>query len=61
MRVYAYSAEDYRWWEDELGSALSPGLFGEQLTTEGVDLNAALMGETWRVGTAVTSRPLISS
>ena len=53
MRVYAYSVEDYRWWEDELGSALRPGLFGEQLTTEGVDLNAALMGETWRVGTAV--------
>lgn len=53
MRVYAYAAEDYRWWEGELGSALRPGLFGEQLTTEGVDVNAALMGETWRVGTAL--------
>jgi MOSC domain-containing protein YiiM len=53
MRVYAYSVEDYRWWENELGSALEPGLFGEQLTTEGIDLDAALMGETWRVGTAV--------
>jgi MOSC domain-containing protein YiiM len=53
MRVYAYAAEDYRWWEGELGAALRPGLFGEQLTTEGVDLNAALVGETWRVGSAV--------
>lgn len=53
MRVYAYSVEDYAWWERELGAELRPGLFAEQLTTEGVDLNAALMGETWRVGTAV--------
>jgi MOSC domain-containing protein YiiM len=53
MRVYAYSVEDYRWWETELGAPLRPGLFGEQLTTEGVDLEAALVGETWRVGTAV--------
>jgi len=53
MRVYAYSVEDYRWWENELGSPIKPGHFAEQLTTEGVDLNTALMGETWRVGTAV--------
>ena len=57
MRVYAYSVEDYRWWEGELGLApdpgLRPGLFGEQLTTEGVDLGGAIVGETWRVGTAV--------
>jgi MOSC domain-containing protein YiiM len=53
MRVYAYSTEDYAWWAAELGADLRPGLFGEQLTTEGVDVNAALMGETWRVGTAV--------
>jgi MOSC domain-containing protein YiiM len=53
MRVYAYSTEDYRWWDNELGSPLEPGHFGEQLTTEGIDLNAALVGETWRVGTAV--------
>jgi MOSC domain-containing protein YiiM len=53
MRVYAYAVEDYRWWDGELGSALAPGHFGEQLTTEGVDVNAALVGETWRVGAAV--------
>jgi MOSC domain-containing protein YiiM len=53
MRVYAYSVEDYRWWERELGAALPIAHFAEQLTTEGIDLNAALLGETWRVGTAV--------
>lgn len=53
MRVYAYAAEDYRWWEGELGATLPAGRFGEQLTTEGIDVNAALVGETWRVGSAV--------
>lgn len=53
MRVYAYSVEDYAFWQAELLRELRPGHFGEQLTTEGIDVNAALMGETWRVGTAV--------
>lgn len=51
--VYAYATEDYRWWESELGRRLGPGTFGENLTTEGIDLQAALVGERWRVGTAV--------
>ena len=53
MRVYAYSVEDYQWWETELGTSFSPGHFAEQLTTEGIDLNAAVVGETWQVGTAL--------
>jgi MOSC domain-containing protein YiiM len=53
MRVYAYSVEDYAWWQAELGRPLRPGHFAEQLTTEGVDLGAALVGEVWRVGTAL--------
>jgi MOSC domain-containing protein YiiM len=53
MRVYAYSMEDYEFWQRELGRDLAPGHFGEQLTTEGIDLNAALVGEVWRVGTAL--------
>ncbi|MCW2855071.1 MAG: hypothetical protein JWR52_686 [Marmoricola sp.] len=52
MRVYAYSVEDYAWWAEQLGRDLVPGQFGEQLTTEGIDLNAALVGEVWRIGTA---------
>ena len=53
MAVYAYAAEDYRWWESELERALAPGTFGENLTTTGIDVNAALIGERWRIGDAL--------
>lgn len=51
--VYAYGADDYRWWAVELGRALAPGTFGENLTIEGWDLRAAVIGERWRLGTAI--------
>jgi MOSC domain-containing protein YiiM len=50
--VYAYAIEDTRWWEAELDRDLPPGMFGENLTTEGVDVTGAVIGERWRVGTA---------
>jgi MOSC domain-containing protein YiiM len=50
--VYAYASEDYRWWEEQLGTALDVGTFGENLTTEGIDLADAVIGEVWGVGTA---------
>ena len=37
----------------ELGREMPPGTFGENLTVEGLDLTGALVGERWRVGTAV--------
>src|SRR5439155_1810056 len=51
--VYAYSVEDQRWWEREIGRPLSYGEFGENLTTEGMELNDALIGERWQIGSAV--------
>jgi MOSC domain-containing protein YiiM len=48
--VYAYAREDYDWWEGELGRPLASGLFGENLTTEGLDISGALIGEQWRIG-----------
>jgi len=51
--VYAYAVEDVRWWERELGRTLARGQFGENLTTEGVAVNDALVGERWKIGTAV--------
>jgi MOSC domain-containing protein YiiM len=51
--VYAYAREDYAWWEQQLGRPLEPGMFGENLTTEGVDVTGALVGERWRVGSVV--------
>jgi len=51
--VYAYAREDAEWWEREIGRPLTPGSFGENLTTTGIDINAALIGERWRIGSAV--------
>ncbi|GLZ36909.1 MOSC domain-containing protein [Actinokineospora sp. NBRC 105648] len=48
--VYAYAREDLAWWSGELGAAFGAGAFGENLTTAGLDVNGALVGETWRVG-----------
>ena len=51
--VYAYAREDLDWWEAELGRPAGNGLFGENLTTSGLDLTNAVIGQVWRVGTAV--------
>ncbi|WP_433179164.1 MOSC domain-containing protein [Actinoallomurus sp. CA-150999] len=48
--VYAYAREDLDRWAAELGRELPDGVFGENLTTSGADVNAALIGERWRVG-----------
>ncbi|MEQ8718913.1 MAG: MOSC domain-containing protein [Acidimicrobiales bacterium] len=50
--VYAYSAEDYRWWSDELGETVPWARFGENLTVEGIDLQHQVIGTPWRVGSA---------
>src|SRR5437588_6632540 len=51
--VYAYAREDLDWWSEQLGRPLDAGTFGENLTTEGLDVTAARVGERWRVGTAL--------
>ncbi len=51
--VYAYSHEDTMWWETKIGRGLPPGSFGENLTTAGLDINHARIGERWRIGTVV--------
>ena len=51
--VYAYATEDYTWWADVLGRDLGAGTFGENLTTEGIDLSACVIGQEWNVGTTV--------
>jgi MOSC domain-containing protein YiiM len=51
--VYAYAVEDARWWEHAIGRSLAAGEFGENLTTEGIEVNDALVGERWQIGTTV--------
>jgi len=48
--VYAFAREDLDHWERELGRTFAPGAFGENLTTRGLDVNNALIGERWRIG-----------
>ncbi|WP_370078549.1 MOSC domain-containing protein [Streptacidiphilus sp. MAP12-16] len=48
--VYAYAREDLDSWGVELSRQLENGAFGENLTTVGLDVNGALIGERWRIG-----------
>ncbi|MEU9000337.1 MOSC domain-containing protein [Streptomyces caniferus] len=48
--VYAYAREDLDEWQRELGRELPNGYFGENLTTWGVEVTGARIGERWRVG-----------
>lgn len=51
--VYAYAREDLDAWERELGRPLANGGFGENLTTGGLDVSGALVGERWLIGSGV--------
>ena len=51
--VYAYAWEDTLWWQEQLSRELEPGNFGENLTLSGVDVSGAVVGERWRVGSAL--------
>jgi MOSC domain-containing protein YiiM len=57
--VYAYAMEDLDNWAGLLDRELRPGQFGENLSTRGIDVTGALIGETWRIGSALlqVSRP----
>ncbi|MCW3064081.1 MAG: hypothetical protein JWN32_1253 [Solirubrobacterales bacterium] len=51
--IYSYALEDTAWWEAELGAELGPGAFGENLSTRGVDVSGARVGERWAIGTTL--------
>jgi MOSC domain-containing protein YiiM len=51
--LYAYAREDLDMWQAELKAPLRNGMFGENLTTSGLDVNGALIGERWRIGPEV--------
>lgn len=49
--VYAFAREELDAWERTLGGRkLANGAFGENLTTLGLDVSGARIGERWRVG-----------
>lgn len=49
--VYAYAREDLDHWQTTLNRTLDNGSFGENITTTGLDVTGALIGERWQVGT----------
>lgn len=51
--VYAYAREDVDFWEAELDRPIRDGQLGENLTTEGIDLNALELGTRLEIGTAL--------
>jgi MOSC domain-containing protein YiiM len=48
--VYAFQREDLDEWERRLERELPNGFFGENLTTLGLEINDARIGERWMVG-----------
>jgi MOSC domain-containing protein YiiM len=48
--VYAYAREDLDTWAAQLDRSLENGMFGENLTTLGVEVTDARVGERWRIG-----------
>ncbi|GAB3066518.1 MOSC domain-containing protein [Pedococcus soli] len=51
--VYAYAREELDAWQERLGRELADGVFGENLTTTGLEVDGALLGERWAVGDEV--------
>jgi MOSC domain-containing protein YiiM len=51
--VYAYAREDLDAWQTEFGKSLPNGVFGENLTTTGLRVNDARIGERWQIGAEV--------
>lgn len=54
--LYAYSREELDYWADQLARELPNGFFGENLTTSGLDVDGAMLGEIWRIGDTVEVR-----
>lgn len=51
--VYAYAGEELDYWSQETGRSFVPGNFGENLTTRGIEVDAARIGDRWRIGTTL--------
>jgi len=51
--VYAFAREELDRWAHRLEREIPDGLFGENLTTTGIDVDAAGVGDRWAVGDEV--------
>lgn len=57
--VYAYPSEHYEYWKNQLQVGLSLGMFGENLTTQGLLEESVHAGDSFQVGSAklIVTRP----
>ncbi len=53
LAAYVYSWDSYGWWMTELGHALQPGEFGENITVTGSTDETVHVGDTIRIGDAL--------
>jgi MOSC domain-containing protein YiiM len=51
--VYVYGLPDYDFWSEQLGTALEPATFGENLTISGLESASLNIGDRLRVGTVL--------
>ena len=51
--VYAFAREELDSWESRLDRSLRNGMFGENLTTRGIEVSEAVIGERWQFGDSV--------
>jgi MOSC domain-containing protein YiiM len=51
--VYAFAREELDWWSEQLGRPLPDGMFGENLTTVGLEVDGSRVGDRWAVGDEV--------
>jgi MOSC domain-containing protein YiiM len=57
--VYVVAREELDWWAEQLGDELRDGEFGENLTTEGLPVDDAEVGERWRIGSVLLEVALV--
>lgn len=48
--LYLVAAEELAYWSAEVGRELTPGSFGENITTEGIDVDALVIGSAVHIG-----------
>ena len=48
--IYVYFTDDYDWWTSEMGKAIEPGTFGENLTISGVEGREVAVGDRFAIG-----------
>ncbi len=51
--VYLYGGADYAWWSQELGRAIAPGTFGENLTISDLESAQFKAGDRLQIGAVI--------